>query len=108
MVLAVMAKYFPAPNLISDYCNNVNEFNRVTTVEDNSIIPLELSNSLKKSGRIPIAGNVKYIFFTKAGPGPIKQEESECLLNPNTGLPVEPGIKHKRMIIHSGLPPTPP
>ena len=50
-------------------------------------------------GRVPNAGDVKYIFHTKSGPGPLQQPPSESLLDPETGNPVAPGPKHKRMRI---------
>lgn len=50
-------------------------------------------------GRLPNAGDVKYIFHTKSGPGPLQQPPSESLLDPETGNPVAPGPKHKRMRI---------
>ena len=54
---------------------------------------------LNATGRIPKAGDVKYVFVTKSGPGPISQDSSESLLDSSTGLPIEPGPKHKRMKI---------
>lgn len=102
MVLAVMAKYFPAPNASDLYCNKPAEFDRVSTPETYAtLVPSELSTKLSATGRIPHAGDVKYIFHTKSGPGPISQPLSESLLDPLTGQSVPPGPKHQRMIIHN-------
>lgn len=97
LVLAVMAKYFPAPGAAADYCNKPDEFSKVQG--DASLIPAELAAKLDKTGRNPAAGDVKYVFVTKSGPGPLRQPLSESLLDPATGLPVPPGPKHKRMKI---------
>lgn len=97
MIAAAMAKYFPAPGAIADYCNNGKELSRI--IADSSLLPKELVEKLDETGRIPTAGDVKYMFLTKSGPGPIPQPLSESLLSPATGLPVPPSSKHKRMNI---------
>ena len=89
--------YFPAPGPVENYCNKPEEYNRVSG--DESLLPNDLKERLARTGRIPKAGDVKYIFVTKSGPGPIRQPVEEHLLDHNTGLPVEPGPKHKRMKI---------
>ena len=45
------------------------------------------------------AGDVKYIFYTKSGPGPILQPIEEAVLDTTTGLPIDVSHKHKRMKI---------
>ena len=97
-MLAVSAKYFPAHGAVEDYCSNAEEYERVTA-ESEALLGPELVAKLDKTGRLPTAGDVKYIFLTKSGPGPIRQPLSESLLNPETGLPVPPGPQHKRMKI---------
>ncbi len=91
------ALYFPAPNQTADYCNKPEEFDRVKA--DEGLLPEDLKTRLAATGRIPKSGDVKYVFVTKSGPGPIRQDDSERLLDPSTGLPVEPGPRHKRMKI---------
>lgn len=98
MIAASMAMYFPAPGDLADYCNNPAELGRI--VKDTaSLLPAELLARLETSGRTPRAGDVKYMFLTKAGPGPVKQGAEEHLLSPATGLPVAASSKHKRMRI---------
>jgi diphosphomevalonate decarboxylase len=97
MIAAAMAKFFPAPDALDDYCNNPTELGRV--INDNSLLPTALVAKLNETGRLPIPGDVKYIFLTKSGPGPISQPSSESLLDPASGLPVQPSSKHKRMVI---------
>lgn len=100
MVLAVMAKYFPAPGSSELYCNKPAEYDDVTKEETfRRLVPAELAEKLSKAGRVPVAGDVKYIFSTKSGPGPIPQSDSEALLDHTTGLPRAPGPKHRRMKI---------
>ncbi len=89
--------YFPAPGDVENYCNKPEEYNRVSN--DESLLSAELKERLSRTGRTPKAGDVKYIFVTKSGPGPILQPAEEHLLNAESGLPVEPGPKHKRMKI---------
>jgi hypothetical protein len=93
-----MARYFPAPlQSYSSYCNNPIELERI--ISDTSI-PVDLITKLDLTGRIPCSGDVKYIFLTKVGPGPLHQSApEESLLNPETGLPVPPSSKHKQMRI---------
>ena len=99
MVAAVMARYFPASGAISRYCNKGPEL--TSYLSDASLVPAELISKLDETGRIPVAGDVKYIFLTKSGPGPIALPLSEALLSPTTGLPVEPSSKHRRLVIAS-------
>jgi hypothetical protein len=40
----------------------------------------------EKTGRTPVAGDVKMMYYTKAGPGPQKLPMSEANLDPKTGL----------------------
>eukprot|EP01038_Epipyxis_sp_PR26KG_P007312 gene7312-9962_t len=98
---SIMAKYFPAPhNNYDNYCNKPSELQHHLSQFD-SLIPPELIKRINETGRIPIPNDVKYIFLTKSGPGPINQPLTESLLDYNTGLPKEPGPKHKKMKIES-------
>lgn len=105
MIFSVMTKYFPAPGALRDYCNNVGEY--AEAVSKHAFLPEKLSASLAKSGRIPASGDVKYMFYTRSGPGPVEQPMSEALLSPQTGLPVPAGPRHKQMKVVSSPAPTP-
>jgi hypothetical protein len=103
-VFAVAAHYFPAPGEPADYCNDPALYARVVAEMDAFVAPAgcssaELLSKLDATGRVPKAGDVKYIYTTKAGPGPLHQPAEESLLDPKTGQPVAPGPKHKRMQI---------
>jgi diphosphomevalonate decarboxylase len=99
LVLSVMAKYFPSHQAdVANYCSNPSLFTSVTERESEVISP-ELGVQLKKTGVKPTPGDVKFVFVTKSGPGPILQPMSEALLSPETGLPVAPNGKHKRLVI---------
>lgn len=93
-----MAKYFPAPGAVDEYCSSPEEYSRIAADTD-ALVPPELIEKLDKTGRAPVPGDVKYVFLTKSGPGPIRQPLEESLLDPETGMPVPPGPKHKRMRI---------
>ena len=99
LVFAAMIRYFPAPGAAEDYCSNPNEYNRVNNSSSSSILSDDLIQSLNSTGRVPNAGDVKYIFLTKPGPGPICQPLRESLLDPTSGLPIPPGPSHKRLKI---------
>ena len=98
-----MVHYFPAPGGNAEaYCNKPEEYNDVVAHMDkylSTAAGVDMRTELNATGRVPAAGDVKYIFVTKSGPGPVAQPAEESLLNPATGLPVEPGPKHKRMQI---------
>jgi hypothetical protein len=98
LVLAVMTHYFPAPGAPADYCNRPDLYEKVVAAMD-SYVTADMRSKLDATGRVPKAGDVKYIFSTRAGPGPVLQPASESLLSSETGLPVAPGPKHKRMKI---------
>lgn len=65
----------------------------------NTFVPSELSTRLAATGRVPKESDVKYVFLTKSGPGPILQPIEESLLDASTGLPVPPGPNHQRLQI---------
>lgn len=95
LVLAVSAHFFPAPREVEDYCNEPALFRQVDGVAAHA----EIIAKIAAKGFVRQAGDVKYVYSTKSGPGPQVQPASEHLLDSNTGLPVEPGPKHKRMQI---------
>lgn len=79
------------------YCNNAAALQAaVRSVE----LSPELLSKLDATGRSPRSGDVKYMFLTKSGPGPIRQPREDSLLNEDSGLCKEPGPKHKRMKIN--------
>jgi len=94
MILAVMAKYFPSPGITADYTNDVVFYEKAKGFTLDS-----MQGELDKAGKVPTPNDVKYIFYTKSGPGPIQQPITESLLDPVTGDPVPPSSKHKRMNI---------
>ena len=98
LVLSVMATYFPAPGSPDLYCNKPADFTQAAAAATfSALVPADLAETLRGTGRTPAAGDVKYIFSTKSGPGPLVQPLSESLLDPATGLPRPPGPNHKRM-----------
>jgi diphosphomevalonate decarboxylase len=105
MIFSVMTKYFPAPGALRDYCNNVAEY--AEAISKHAFLPSQLLQSLAKTGRTPTAGDVKYMFYTRSGPGPVEQPQSEALLNPASGLPVPAGPKHAQMKVTSSVTPVP-
>lgn len=96
-MLAVMSKYFPLASgaLARDYCSAPDLLEEVGA-DSASLIPSDLADQLDRTGRVPSAGDVKFIYVTRPGPGPINQPLSESLLDPSTGLPVPPGPAHAR------------
>ena len=99
LVAAVMARYFPAPGALSRYCNKDKDL--ASYISESGLVPAELIRKLDATGRVPVSGDVKYMFLTRSGPGPISLPLSEALLSPKTGMPVEPSAKHKRLVIAS-------
>ncbi len=97
LIYAIMARYFPAPREAEAYTNKPNLYQSVTA--DADLIPAALVEKLNKCGRVPTAGDVKFIFYTKSGPGPIEQPISEAILDVATGMPIDVSHKHRRMKI---------
>lgn len=98
VVVAVMTRYFPAPdNDYPEYCNNPSAITAI--IDSDPLSGVEgLIASLDRCGRTAnVSGDVKYMFLTKSGPGPIQQPQAESLLDPATGLNVPPSSKHKQM-----------
>lgn len=95
-----MAHYFPAPAVLgpSGYCSNEDALAKVIQKTSQLVSP-QLMSALDHTGRTPASGDVKYIFLTKSGPGPIRQPFEESLLDPHTGLAKAPSNKHKRLQI---------
>lgn len=96
VLLSAMIKYFPAPGPSAEYCSDPALYDSMASVGS---LSEELEASLARVGWKPRAGDVKYIFVTKPGPGPIRQPLSESLIDPITGLPRPPGPAHRRLQI---------
>jgi hypothetical protein len=105
MIFSVMTKYYPAPGALREYCNNTAAY--ADAVSKQVFLPEPLGAALAKTGRTPAAGDVKYMFYTRSGPGPVEQPQSEALLSPQTGLPVPAGPKHKQMKVSHAVTPVP-
>ena len=104
LVRATIANGNPSPGSTADYCNDVPFFEAAR--ENKKIITTDLLSKLNKTGRVPLAGDVKYIFHTRSGSGPTRQPTGESLLDPLTGNPMPAGSagvrRHKRMQIRMG------
>lgn len=96
--MSMVATFYPAPNAVGDYCNRPDVY-EAAVAKQSEHLPAPFMARLRSTGRTPAAGDVKYVFVTRSGPGPIRQPLSESLISPETGLPVEPGPAHKRMKI---------
>lgn len=96
--MAVVAKYFPAPGPAENYTNNPQLYSHVLSELDKAL-PADLAHKIDETGRISKAGDIKYIFTTKSGPGPIAQPLEESLIDPQTGLPRDAGSKHRKLQI---------
>jgi diphosphomevalonate decarboxylase len=79
---ALMLHYFPTDNNVNDYISNP-DF--ATAVSEYTLDP-ELIQHCDKTGRTPTAGDVKKVYYTKSGPGPLTLSDDESNLDPVTGL----------------------
>jgi hypothetical protein len=96
MLLTVMSKYFPPMSLnLSEYCNEEGALS--AAIRSQGSLPSDLLASLQRCGRNPVPGDVKYIFVTRSGPGPINVGMEHALLDPATGLPVPPRPEHRQL-----------
>lgn len=107
--VADMGKYESANCSMSNYCNKPAVL-EATLTETNVLIPAELTSCLDAVvGKVGnCCGEVKYMYITQPGPGPINRSTTSCeqsaennsflLLSSLTGLPkANPGVKHQRM-----------
>ncbi len=97
-IMAMVTAFYPAPGSSADYCNRPDIYDN-TAARQSELLPPSVMARLQSTGRVPRAGDVKYVFVTKSGPGPVRQPLEESLLDPATGDLVEPGPRHKRMRI---------
>jgi diphosphomevalonate decarboxylase len=77
---ALMLHYFPGTAGNDDYISNPTFGKEISEF----ILDRELIKHCDKTGRNPTAGDVKMIYYTKSGPGPLTVEEPN--LDPMTGL----------------------
>lgn len=81
-VASLMLKFYPGdcdkyiPN--ADFAKQVEAFQL-----DN-----ELVKAVEKTGRIPVVGDVKKIYYTKSGPGPQSLGSDQAIIDSETGLNV--------------------
>jgi diphosphomevalonate decarboxylase len=102
MLMAVFAKFFPcATSLLSDYCNKPSVFMDAET-NFNDLVPSDFYTKLKSTGRPCRAGDVKYMFVTKPGSGPVEQPLEEAIIDSVTGEYKAPSPKHRRLKIGCG------
>lgn len=79
-IAALMLHFYPETG--DQYVNNADFYAKVKAFE----IKPDLLEEANKTGRTPNAGDVKMIYYTKAGPGPQKLSIEEANLDPKTGL----------------------
>jgi hypothetical protein len=98
-VLALATKFFPTNDKSAEsYCNKPEKFREISEKADHLLSENGLLEKLVMKKKQPQAGDVKYVFVTKVGPGPINVSPEESLLD-NTGNYREPGPGHKRLQI---------
>jgi hypothetical protein len=98
MVMSTLMSVFGAPNEPEQYCNRP-AFYRECVRDSAILIPNDLDQAIGRIRREIMPGDVKYTFYTKPGPGPIRLE-NESLLDAE-GRPVPPGPNHVRVNIPS-------
>ena len=106
VIMASLGLYFPAPGPSASYCNNPVEFDRCKMLT-NDLVGDELRAKLDKCGRVPAANDVKYMFLTKVGGGPVLQTVEDSVIDLTTGQPkptLITDLKHRRMTIGSPSP----
>jgi diphosphomevalonate decarboxylase len=77
---ALMLHFYPEYG--DKYVNNADYFAEIKA----HTLDASLLEAALKTGRTPVAGDVKMMYFTKAGPGPQSLPMSEANLDPITGL----------------------
>jgi hypothetical protein len=70
------------PEYGAKYVNNTEYFNEIKA----HTLDASLLEAALKTGRTPVAGDVKMMYYTKVGPGPQSLPMSEANLDPTTGL----------------------
>ena len=82
-IAALMVHYFPSPTDGEDsYINNAKFASKVVDFQ----LSEDLLAAANKTGRTPVAGDVKMFYYTKSGPGPLVLGLEESNLDLITGL----------------------
>ena len=79
---ALMLHYYPEFGGMDKYIPNTAY---ATDIQSFAVDPA-LLEATNKTGRIPNAGDVKMMYFTRSGPGPKKLSPDQANLDPTTGL----------------------
>lgn len=77
---ALMLHFYPEYG--DKYVNNADYFTEIKA----HVLDASLLEAALKTGRTPVSGDVKMMYYTKAGPGPQSLPMSEANLDPTTGL----------------------
>mmetsp|Transcript_24694 Transcript_24694/g.54583 ORF Transcript_24694/g.54583 Transcript_24694/m.54583 type:complete len:419 (+) Transcript_24694:76-1332(+) len=83
-VCALMLKFYPAAVGSDDspYISNVEFAKEVKSYKlDDALIA-----AVEATGRVPTAGDVKKMYYTRAGPGPQTLGKEDAIIDPETGL----------------------
>ena len=79
---ALMLHLYPAREGDDDYVGNPEFAARIGAVE----LDADLIDAVGRTGWEPCAGDVKKIYFTKSGPGPLSLSSKEATIDAETGL----------------------
>lgn len=101
LLLSIFGIFFPSNSSSDKFCND-SKLLEDSIKQSDHLISKDLMEKLHKTGRSSSSyGDIKYIFSTKVGSGPVQQPREECLLDVLTGLPLENiSTKHSRLVIN--------
>lgn len=86
-LLSALLYFYPAIGN-TEYMNKPEVYHRAR--QGISKLPKELLDALSATGREPAAGDVKFVYYTKAGSGPVELSASEHMVDLQTGQPIPP------------------
>ena len=81
---ALMLRFYPAVAnaALGSYINNAGYAQAVKEFKlDNGLVA-----AVERTGRIPTAGDVKMMYYTRSGPGPQVLGQEDAIIDPLTGL----------------------
>lgn len=81
---ALMLRFYPAATnaALGSYINNAGYVQAVQEFKlDDGLVA-----AVERTGRIPTAGDVKMMYYTRSGPGPLVLGQEEAIIDPLTGL----------------------
>lgn len=82
---ALLLHYFPSTSRKDgNIANYINNKDYGLMIQNYSLDP-SLLEATKKCGRIPTAGDIQMMYYTKSGPGPQVLSMDEAILDPSTG-----------------------